>query len=209
MIGVHLTDCRARLADGVLRRDDVFAGQLDRLAVVDEQRAERKALHNTLVDILLSFARGIGAARQGDKRSVAHDKQLVAGGSLIAIKHAVADDKPVLVLVVVIIAVERQNRIVAFGNRAGRFRVVLGILLAGKRGMQLRRIIHIDIGDEKAQARAVKSIAPAVNRNPDGIALVRGGFLDGLGIGFGRCHGVCRHAEHKDERKDRKQFFHK
>ena len=95
--------------------------------------------------------------RQGDKRSVAHDKQLVAGRSLIAIKHAVADDKPVLVLVVVIVAVERQNRVVAFGNRADASRCQLEYLLVGKRGMQLRRIIHIDIGDEKAQARAVKA----------------------------------------------------
>ncbi len=44
------------------------------------------------------LARGVCAARQGDKRAVAHHQKLVAAGSRVAVEHAVAMTSPFLSL---------------------------------------------------------------------------------------------------------------
>ena len=209
MVRIHLTDGRARLPDRVLCGDDVFFRQLHRHAFVDQQRAEGEALHSALVDVLLPLARGVCAARQGDKRAVAHHQKLVAAGCRVAVEHAVSDDQPVFILVVVIIAVDSQNRVVALGDGAGGLRVVLGILLPGERGLHLRRVADVDVRHKEAQVRAVERIAPLVNRDLDRVALVGRRILDGFGVRFGRRKRADRQAKRQHQRRPADDFFHK
>ena len=208
MVCIHLADGRARLANGVLGRDDVFFRQFHCRAVVDQQRPEGEALHYALVDVFLPLARVICAARQGDERAVVHDEQLVARGSLVAIEHAVADDQTVLVLVVVVIAVDSQNGVVALGNGAGGLRVALGVFLSGERGLQLRGIVHIDVGNKEAQTRAVERIAPLIDGDLNGFALVGRRILNGSGVRFGRRKRADRQTERQHQRRPADVFFH-
>lgn len=52
--------------------------------------------------------------------------------------------------------------------------------------MQLRGIVHIDVGDKEAQTRAVERIAPLIDGDLNGFALVGRRILNGSGVRFGR-----------------------
>ena len=211
MVFIHLADAGARLAHGILGVDKVLlvGGQFHLCPIHHQQRAEFKALHNALCQIAFAKAGLAVGGEHAGHRAVLVDHQQVAGGFLVAVKLTVADDQAIVVLVVVVVAVKGEHSVVAQADFAGRLGGVGGIRFACKGGLQLIGARGIDIGHEEAAVRVVKRVAPAINGDFEGIALIVDRILDGLAVGLGRRHGEGGAQRQRQKEEKRQEFFHR
>ena len=191
-----LADGRARLVVAVRRGDVEGLGQIDRLAVLNQHRAELERLPGVLLlQLVGDKALLAGAVRLRGKVAVfIHHQQVVFFDVLLAQRFAVADDDA-LAVVAAEVRVDGDDRGMAAGDVGYRLVDAAAEVVARERGAELADVRELYIADEvgdavlflllDGDAQLVRFIAQFARRvDLEAFLVALGGYGRGRGRGL-------------------------